>query len=428
MANEEVKILVSAPGAAQAAAEIRGVAGAEQAVAAPVAGATAVQGQQAETLDLLAGRHQTLIGALRQLGPEAAMAADMLQGLSNRATGNIEAMGFLSAGVLALCQAYSALQYSQDRAKERSEKAIDYLDGERASYLALAAAIEQARQAEEQRRGGAAVTGGGDALAAHVLAMAPATGLGSEEIQAVGAALGAASARGDVISESDSNDFAIWYGLGRGGKETDGFTLWRMFKAEQSRNPDLSGKLQQALQRAESASPAVYQLRRTQAASEQVSTTPGGRSAAALAEVAAFESAAGGTTKSGQDVLNYLGGLAANLQSPDAEERAAASNALNRFFQARPQAEDIRVRPMREGYGFHNLQRRDVFLPDPDGPRLADYLYNLRPHARADMGLPFSGQPGDIHIYGNVQQGGTMINQDGRVSPAGRPVGGQAPR
>jgi hypothetical protein len=164
---DEIKLPVSAPGAKEAAADLKAVAGATGQVAqatqaaAPATQAAAPATQAAAAADTrrasaskAAGeaaksqneQNRTLVESLRRLGPEASMAADIIQSLALKHGTAAISIGLVGAAIGIGIELFQRYAESQAKAKEQADAATRALAGQAEAYAKLAEEMDKARR------------------------------------------------------------------------------------------------------------------------------------------------------------------------------------------------------------------------------------------------------------------------------------------
>ncbi|MFA4945756.1 MAG: hypothetical protein WC789_13795 [Lentisphaeria bacterium] len=220
--SEDLKINVQAAGAREAQAQLQGVAAAEKAVTGAATEAAGGVEKKAKASDLAATaseelrmRDRALLAELKALGPEASVAADIINVLANKTTTAGVAFGLIGAAVGAMSLAISSYNEHQAETKRKAEDLTESLKRQADAYLAL---IEAAARASRGR-------GDPEAYAAQALDIAGEYGLGKAGISYVNAELAKSGGRGaeaigkravkEGYGAGDSNYLAALFALER---------------------------------------------------------------------------------------------------------------------------------------------------------------------------------------------------------------------
>jgi len=213
---EELKIVVSAPGAEQTTSALRklhqaerelsqAIGAAAKAEAADVNKAAAAKKGAAAAAGELSMRHKSLLREMAMLSPECMAAAQAInafqQGLSGAALG----LTLVTVGIMAVSAIYSRLSQAQAAEKKRIEDMTAALQRQAEVYAKIA---ESAEKAARTRRG--AGVGAGARLAERLVPIAP-PGVGPAAIERAG---GLAALAGRGVTDEELQGLAMMVTLG----------------------------------------------------------------------------------------------------------------------------------------------------------------------------------------------------------------------
>ena len=197
---EELKIVVSAPGAEQTTSALRklhqaerelsqAIGAAAKAEAADVNKAAAAKKGAAAAAGELTMRHKSLLREMAMLSPECGAAAQAINAFQMGLTGAALGLSLVGVGIMALTSIYARLGQAQAAEKQRIEEMTAALRQQAEVYGRI---VEGAEKAARTRRG--AGIGAGAALSERAMRIAP-PGVGPEAIQRA-SALAAVAGRG----------------------------------------------------------------------------------------------------------------------------------------------------------------------------------------------------------------------------------------
>jgi hypothetical protein len=267
---DELKIGVSAPGAAEAAAQLQQVAAAEGQVAAAAGAPAAPAASTAEAMDKtaeaavkLGGRNMLLLNSLRMLGPEFRIAADTISVVANNAVGATMALGLIGVAITAVVYAISKFTDAQAEQKRKALEVQAALEEQFHAYVQIEQAVEKARLAEARRGVPRAPAIVSEEAIKRVAAVGVEIGLGKEGITEVAEALTTAD---QPMDDATLRTFALWIRLGYGERYPSDRAKLRAFRAQLRRIPNLADRLEKEQAASVAAAPKAAAAAKAEAA------------------------------------------------------------------------------------------------------------------------------------------------------------------
>lgn len=387
---EDLKINVGVGGAAEAAAALKAVAGAEKAVgqaagegATGLKDATKAKTDAGEAADELRMRHMTLLRQMAMLSPECAIMARALNDVMGMSTGTGLALSLLGVAIGAVAVVINRASAAEVELKKRAEEVSSALTQQRDAYLTLQEAAEKTYLAQERhgRPRTAIKAQGFNRLNADI---------GAGEVDVL-AATEAAVAGGTGLTTDQAASLLMWQGLGYGeryktaGARRRGFG---QFIAGEGAGERLRTEWAAHVARA---SEVVEENRRRSALAL---AGPGGE-ARALAGLS-YEAAQNRQRGVGPATVAELEEELADLTFAAGQDYWGAREALGRRLQEHPELAGLRVRSRR-------------FSEKWDPRNIGATITMAQP---GEEGTP-------IAVYGNVHQGGVQVYNQSGVDRAG---------
>jgi len=402
---EELKIQVKAEGAMMAANELYAVAAAEGQVISAIGPAsvgmakhTEHAAKASEAMRSFGIRNVNVLNSLKQLGPEFAVAADLIGTLVNRATTAGVTLGILGAAISAVAIGVRAYGASQDEEARKASEVLRALKEQHDAYMDIATAVDQASAAERRLRGDRAVAQAPGPIVKRLASAArlgpDTSSLGAEGLKVGAAAMASAQAGGETISDAQVAAFADWLALGMDNGAADPGHRWRMFLA--SYTPAQAAQWKKVLAANVAANPQAFRASGVSAAGIVSGMSPSGQAEAALENVAVMETQAGRARKS-KDVRNYLEDLLTNLEQYSQRGKSTGINpdeniaGLRDLIGSYPQLGDVQTTP---GYRPMLLgKNRSVVTAGQSGQTVSQYInsYSGGTHYHGQMQDPAGG-------------------------------------
>lgn len=402
---EELKVNVSVPGAKASAEDLMGVFDAEVKVGQGAAAAAAPAAKHADSLKKnsevvgeLRIRNANLLNSIRQLGPEFAIAAEVVNILATRATAAGAALALLGTAVGLVKMGMDAYSKGQEQQRKDAEAVMNSLAGQRAKYLDLAEAIEKARLAEEKRTR-KPIDQTPAQVQARALAAAKAAGAGGEVYDEVSLAM-----TGAEMTPQEDALFTMWI-MGGNGRGLAPDAQVRVFRAGLRNGKITPAGIRLANERQRAMAPELAPKRAGELAERETRATPEAQAAGAYEHVAKLESVRG-RERTAKGISDYLGLLLGQV----ADQKAGAAEELAGFLKANPElmqttygGGEQRLPTMRD---WPAPAREPFRAARPDeGGKLIQMLLAEIQAAGARTGA-MSGLPFDVQV--NIQnQGGT---------------------
>ena len=386
---EELKIVVSAPGAEQTTSALRklhqaerelsqAIGAAAKAEAADVNKAAAAKKGASAAAGELTMRHKSLLREMAMLSPECAVAANAINSFQQGLTGAALGLSLVGIGIMAVTTLYGRYSKAQAEEKEKADALLASLRQQYDAYLKIAEAAEKVGRS---RRGLGAGTG--TRLSRRALAVAP-EGVGPETAQQA-AELAEAAGRPITDEELAAAEAALVVEPEPRGKTQRG-QAQRLFG---NLTPDRRAALAKKLEAWTAESPELARAAEIRKAGAALALRPEAQTEQIITEVIAKEAAAGRpiTRERLQDIMAGRAEWIAPGSTADApyeRNRAAALEMLTRY----PQLGRVRM------------------THTPSGPMFTGPAGEGRPLVQI------------YHIHGDVHQGG--VQYKGQESdPAG---------